>query len=172
MADIITPQKKSGRRVHALHIDLTPMVDLGFLLITFFMLSTTLAEQRIMKINMPGKEPGPPTVFVEEATITLIPVSAHRVLYYCGALRDSTEIKMTETGKARAILLRKQKEVSALPAKFSVDAHRLHVLIKPGSDCVYADLVSLFDEMSILGIERYALVDMTAEDNARIAAIH
>ena len=171
MAEMIIPQKKGRRKIHSLRVDLTPMVDLGFLLITFFMLSTTLEQLKVMNINMPDNEPTlTHTVFEEEATITLIPSRAHTVYYYDGILKDPTQLKHTEISKARTVLLSKQTAVIALPASLSADAHKQHVLIKPTNDCSYADLVSILDEMNILSIPYYAIVDLTKEEEEMIQA--
>lgn len=85
MAEMNMPQKGGQRKIRSTRIDLTPMVDLGFLLITFFMFTTTLANPKVMRINMPSDDkPDTPTVFAEESTITLIPISGHNVVYYKG----------------------------------------------------------------------------------------
>ena len=171
MAEMIIPQKKGNRKIHSLRVDLTPMVDLGFLLITFFMLSTTLAEQKVMKVDMPYNGPVKvPTVFVEEATITVIPIKGHQLCYYFGALKSPSQISRVSMTETRAVLLKKKNSVATLPASFLADAHKLHVLIKPNNDCSYSDLVSLFDEMSILSIEHYALVDITNEEREAVAS--
>ncbi len=48
--------KKKGRKKMSTKIDLTPMVDLGFLLVTFFMLTTTFSKPQTMEINLPVKD--------------------------------------------------------------------------------------------------------------------
>ena len=54
MAEIITSSKKSGKYLHqSIRVDLTPMVDLGFLLITFFILTTTMQSNTVMKLIIP-----------------------------------------------------------------------------------------------------------------------
>jgi biopolymer transport protein ExbD len=58
MAEIIQEEKGGGKKKakkHAPHIDMTPMVDLMCLLITFFMLTSALAKAKVMEINMPER---------------------------------------------------------------------------------------------------------------------
>ena len=159
------PQKTGRRKLQTPRIDLTPMVDLGFLLITFFMITTTMAKPRVMDINMPYKTSENKTVFVEEATITLIPIGGHRIAYYNGILKIKDQLMYKPMGSIRELLLNKKKVVAALPATFSADAHKLHVLIRPSDKCRYEDLVAVMDEMLIVDVPYYAIMDVTAEEN-------
>ena len=163
MAEMNLPQKGGKRKTAVPRIDLTPMVDLGFLLITFFMFTTTLAQSRKMEINMPSPEPvDHPTTFPEESTITLLPAAGHKIAYYEGTLKEPSQMHVCSIKQIRAILDRKKTVAATLPAKFSVDAHKLHVIIKPSHDSKYSDLVALLDEMLIQDIRLYAIVDITS----------
>ena len=165
MSDIIVSQNNKKRSAYAPKIDFTPMVDLGFLLITFFMFTTTLTQSKVMELNMPSTEHvDRPTVFVAESTITLIPVKGRRLIYYYGALTGENDIHRCEMQEVRNVLVAKQQSAAALPASFSKDAHKLHVLIKPNTDATYGDLVRLLDEMAILSIEYFAVTDISPEE--------
>ena len=94
MAEIITPQKGGRRQLQPPRLDLTPMVDLGFILITFFIFTTTLAKSEIMKIEMPSNEPTTnPSVVIEESVITLIPVKNHTVYWYEGSFKGAEHVQ-------------------------------------------------------------------------------
>lgn len=161
MAEVISQKGGRGRTMPPRQ-DLTPMVDLGFILITFFIYTTTIATPNVIDVRMPSNEHVPePTVFVEESTITLMPVKDHRVFYYCGLLNTPSQLRETSMQGVREILIQKKKAAAALPASFSADAHGLHVLLKPNDDSKYEDLVALFDEMAITDVSVYALVDIT-----------
>src|SRR5688572_30403563 len=74
--------KKKGKKLST-RVDFTPMVDLGFLLITFFMLTTSMNKPKTMEINMPDKEKTPdPTVFKASQAITLILAKDDKIVYY------------------------------------------------------------------------------------------
>src|SRR3977135_3715048 len=80
------PGVKKGKKLST-RIDLTPMVDLGFLLITFFMYTTTLAKPKTMEINMPYKDPNDkvePNKIKESVALTILLSKNHRVYYYEG----------------------------------------------------------------------------------------
>jgi len=170
MAEITAPGKTGKRKTQAPRIDLTPMVDLGFLLITFFMFTTTLATPKALQITMPDSvdKPETPTPYIAEGTITLIPVSGHKVAYYNGALESKEQIKTAPMTAIRSVLLNKKNAVAALPPKFSKEAHKLHVLIKPDASSSYADLVSMLDEMTIGDVPYYAITDLTADEKAML----
>src|SRR6202041_3220392 len=85
------PGVKKGKKLST-RIDLTPMVDLGFLLITFFMYTTTLAKPKTMEINMPFKDPNvlePPNKVKSSTALTVLLSKDHRIFYYEGIGDDS-----------------------------------------------------------------------------------
>ena len=172
MADIITTQKKGRRKMQSTRIDFTPMVDLGFILITFFIYTTTIARPGTMEVKMPSNDTtGHRTVFAEESTITLIPVKGHKVAWYYGQLNNRDQLKVQTVDEVNDCLLQMKKKVAALPSTFSADAHKLHVLIKPNVDCKYEDVVHLLDDMNIVDVTYYALIDITPEEKQMINAM-
>lgn len=167
MANIQIQNQNAGRRKLRPTVDFTPMVDLGFLLITFFMFTTTMADPRRIEINMPYKPaPNEVTAFPDTSTITLVLHKNHRILYYCGAFRE--EFITSDFQDIRSVIIQKKKEASMLPATFSADAHNLHIIIKPHESATYQDLISIVDEMLINDITLYAIVDLTDYENSVI----
>src|SRR5215216_5546892 len=80
---------KTKRKVHAaLTIDMTPMVDLGFLLITFFIFTTTMAEQRISKLVMP-KQSTDSSELQKSNALTAILGSNNKVFAYAGLWQEA-----------------------------------------------------------------------------------
>ncbi len=94
MAEIIQEEKgKGGKRKakkHAPHIDMTPMVDLMCLLITFFMLTTAFSKSKIMEIILPEKiqdqNQEAPRIAASR-TMNLILGPDNRVFYYSGNVK-------------------------------------------------------------------------------------
>ena len=169
MADMTLPQKGGRRKVQAPRIDLTPMVDLGFLLITFFMFTTTLAQHKALTLNMPTREiSAHPSTIPEESTLTMMPVKDHKVVYYKGAPNTRSLPKQCHVSNVTDIVLAMKQTVAMQPAHLSAAAHKLHVLIKPGDDCKYEDVVHLLDAMLIADVPYYAILDLTDTDRMLI----
>jgi biopolymer transport protein ExbD len=165
MAELNVAPNSGRRKTAAPRIDLTPMVDLGFLLITFFMFTTTLAQEKALAVNMPSKEvPTKPPTIPEESTLTLIPTKNHSVIYYKGTLRQAGQLQQCAVNKVTDVVLAMDKEVAVLPADMSAEAHKLHVLIKPMDNCSYDDVVHLLDAMLIVAVPYYALLDIAREE--------
>ncbi|MBX2905297.1 MAG: biopolymer transporter ExbD [Taibaiella sp.] len=160
MAEIIQQKKGARRKPPVPRIDLTPMVDLGFLLITFFMFTTTLAQERSLELNMPSTEVTPtPTAFPEESTITVLLGRGHHVAFYKGSKVAPETLHDTSFNGLSKVIAAQQSLCRALPPGFSRDAHELHVLIKPSNDCSYEDVVHVVDFMLIHKVGKYAIVN-------------
>ena len=177
MADMQTPASgKRGRKITTPRIDLTPMVDLGFLLITFFMYTTTLARPMVMELQMPYQPPKGTTAteIPGEATLILMPASGHRIAYYHG-LEDPGQktgwCSFTGSNNLRDLLNRERSRVTALPATFSTEAHKLHVLIKPDTSAAYEDIVRTLDEMAIADIPYYTMMCISPEEQMALQKI-
>src|SRR5476651_1177104 len=86
------PGVKKGKKLST-RIDLTPMVDLGFLLITFFMYTTTMSKPKTMEINMPYKDPHiiDSTKVKASTALTVLLSKNHRIYYYEGLGQDSSK---------------------------------------------------------------------------------
>ena len=116
MAEITTTtSNKGGKRCtrKSTKVDLTPMVDLGFLLITFFVFTTTMSINTAMGMVTP-KEEGPNTPIAESTVITIIP-SANGKLYYYEGFGEKAIFKTTDYSAAglRKLLVDKKKRVEA-----------------------------------------------------------
>jgi biopolymer transport protein ExbD len=145
-----------------IHVDMTPMVDLGFLLITFFIFTTHLAEPTVLKLMMP-KDDGEPTPVKCTTSLTLLLVQHSRIGWYECSNEKPTEIHFTSLDAdngLREIIIQKQKSVKQILK----DAADMMVIIKPMEGADYRTIVDVLDEMTINGVSRYAIVDPEAAD--------
>ena len=171
MAEITLSSTPSSRRkLPVPRIDLTPMVDLGFLLITFFMYTTSLARPKVMELTMPYKPaPDEGTQWPMESTITLMPTKDHRVAWYPGTNADSLAwCGFQGATNVRNLLIQRIEAARHLPVTFSANAHRLHVVIEPARDCTYKDVVATLDEMHIADVPFYAITSMDNNEQAML----
>jgi biopolymer transport protein ExbD len=159
------PQRKKpgfGSQIKKdLKIDMTPMVDLGFLLISFFVITTELSEPKAMDLIVPRKGPDMPIKY--STAVTFLPVSGNKLYYYFGDGRDAIaqnrvfEVShyMKDVGN---IILERKRFLLDLGLK----PDELFVMIKPGTRSNYKIVVDLLDEMVIHGVSRYAILEQEA----------
>ena len=146
---------------------MTPMVDLAFLLLTFFMLTTTFAKPRVMQLTMPIKDQNQTTDVGRSHAMTIMLGAGHRVFYYFGlnAPADPSvpmpTLHATDFGPRgiRQALLARSRQQPALV-----------VLIAAGPRAKYRDIVNILDEMNITDQKKYALVPLTAADRQLLPA--
>lgn len=149
--------KKSSTRV-----DLTAMVDLAFLLITFFMLTTTLSKPQAMDIAMPDKD---------DKKQEQLDVAASRTMTVLLGKDNKLEWYMGEPGKSAPTIdnygkngIRKAliENANIVRQKNGTDPKRgLVVLVKPSDASNYKNLVDIMDELNIANIQIMAIVDIT-----------
>ena len=152
MAEMIESGKKSRKR--STRVDLTPMVDLGFLLITFFIFTTALSKPTGLKILLPIAVPDNEKVKTPESgALTILLAGENRIYYYEGA--DPRQIQLTALSKIRSVIMDKKKRTA--PDKYMI-------ILKPGRNSDFKTLIRLMDEMTINQIKRYAMVDMDPEE--------
>jgi biopolymer transport protein ExbD len=177
MAEIEVKGGKKGSP----RIDLTPMVDLGFLLITFFMFTTTMSKPKAMEIQMPYKdeklEEKDQSKIKNDEALTLLLSKDHRIYYYNGIGDDPAnppKVEVTyfkDKGGIRDVLINKKKTVQSLISQGVLSAKdKVVVLIKPDDNSTTEDLIDILDEMTINAIPVYAVVDITPVDKEFITA--
>lgn len=150
-------------------VDLTAMVDLAFLLITFFMLTTSMNKPQSMNLAMPDKDADTEledekTKVDENRTMTILIGGDNKLKWYMGMVNTPLEGPTDQTyGKTgiRQVLLEKDKAALAYSQKAD---QGLIVIIRASEKATYRNLVDILDEMAISGIKSYALVDITPED--------
>ncbi len=165
------PGVKKGKKLST-RIDLTPMVDLGFLLITFFMFTTTLAKPKTMEINMPYKDEHlkdeEKNKLKASVAMTVLLSKNHRVYYYEGIGDDASkapDLKVTgfkSKDGIRDAIIAKKKLVDGMKRGGQLTAKdEMTVLIKPDTNSTYSDLVNMLDEMNINDVKVYAIIDIS-----------
>ncbi len=157
--------KKVRSKKQSTRVDLTAMVDLAFLLITFFMLTTTLLKPQAMDLFMPDKEKDKKEKFdfADNRTMTVLLGSGNRIEWYMGTVDKPQTPTVDNFGKdgIRKVILEKKKKV----IEETKDAKKgLLVLIKPSDKSNYKNLVDILDEMNISSVATFAIVDITAPE--------
>jgi biopolymer transport protein ExbD len=146
--------KKTRSHKSSTKIDMTPMVDLGFLLITFFMLTTTLAKPVIMQLNMPEKEGILSSVVKCSESLTVV-LDSQKIYYYQGTDCDPT-VRKTDFSPhgIRDVLFNYKRKIG----------DNFTVVIKSTDQAKYHNMIDLLDELKITNNRRYAIVNMTSDD--------
>ena len=150
MADV---NLNSGKR--SLRVDLTPMVDLGFILISFFLFTTTLTGPKAMHLNMPDK--GESSETETASTITVYP-DTRSVQYEEGkpGTNPMRELYLDKPPSLREAILDKQRRLGSRR-----DSLTVIIRPKPGAD--YHELIGVLDEMTINGVKKYMIADQQPE---------
>lgn len=172
MAEILQHEHKQKAGVSktkkvSLKVDLTPMVDLGFLLISFFIFTTTLAKPTAMHLAIPddANNKGSSVAPVNK-TLNLLLGANNNVFYYEGdSLNQIKNIRIKASDLRDVITNKKIK----LRNYFGSDTS-LIVLIKPTSDATYANVINALDEMLINNVKTYVLMDASKEEITQLAA--
>lgn len=160
------PKKMSTR------VDLTPMVDLGFLLITFFMLTTTLSKPQIMALVMPDKDVDVKDLEpVKEGKVLTLMLGANDKIYWYEGI---TDVKLDSTDYSaeglRKVILNKMDKVltqygpdtyTDVKTKEEKKGSFITVIIKPTEDSRYKNLVDALDEMAITHVRYYVILDIS-----------
>lgn len=166
MAEINTSVSRGKRRVRrqrlSMRIDMTPMVDLAFLLITFFMLTTALAKPFAMEIEKYADDdsPGQRKMILEKDLITLVLAEEDHIYWFAGVTDPKIHVTDFSSDGIRKILLSKKKDVKDL-----------YVFIKATEQSRYKNLIDILDEMKITEIKNYSIMDVTPDDERLIAAL-
>jgi biopolymer transport protein ExbD len=150
-------------------VDLTAMVDLAFLLITFFMLTTTLSKPQSMNLGLPDKDDKIKNdVKVDEnRTMTILLGDNNKLVRYVGLLATPVsggapkDFVYGKYGIRKELLSRKE---AVLRYTGNKDKGMI-VIIKPSKKSNYRNLVDILDEMAIVNVPTYAIVnDFTPEE--------
>jgi biopolymer transport protein ExbD len=154
------PGVKKGKKMST-RVDLTPMVDLGFLLITFFIFTTTMSQPTAMKLFLPKDvdKPEEQNKVKASAVLTIMLGKNDQIYYYEGD--DPTKLQSSNYKAIRDIIIDKKRRT---------DPKDFVVVLKPTVDATYKNTVNILDEMTIDEVKRFALVDISPVEYTYVQA--
>ena len=158
------PGVKKGKKLST-RVDLTPMVDLGFLLITFFVFTTTMSQSTAMSMNEPKDDSTQILKVKNSGAMTILLGKGDQVYYYYGQLdaeKLSEQFKSSNFKEIREIIVSKKK---------ATKIDDLMYIIKSDKESTFKNAIDILDEMSICAVPpgHYAEVDMTPTEELLIS---
>ena len=165
----ILPQRKGITRFKrsSLKIDMTPMVDLGFLLICFFVITATMSEPKVTDLFMPKE--GPPMAIAESKTLTVILGKDNHISYYNGNWQTAIKSRSVFTTDYSVMhglgdIIRTKQQLLNHQTGEKEGRKNLIVIIKADKEARYKNLVDVLDEILINDVTRYAVVEPTDDE--------
>lgn len=148
-------------------VDMTPMVDLNFLLLMFFMFTTTFSKPNVMDLGLPAKPKDktqtPANTEIDLTnSISIIIGKDNRVFWHQMDQAGLNEQTLNETTFDREGIRKVIEQAKARAKKQDL----FTVIIKPTDDAVYKNFVDILDEMAITKNERYGVTDIKPWEKA------
>lgn len=141
-------------------VDMTPMVDLNFLLLMFFMFTSTFSKPNVMDLGLPAKPKDeaqdPKTEIKLSNSISILIGKNNRVFWHQQDNTSLTEANLNETTFDREGI----RKIIQQAKNGAADKNLFTVIIKPTDDAVYKNFVDILDEMAITKNERYGVTDV------------
>lgn len=143
---------KKGRRLGT-RIDMTPLVDVAFLLLTFFMFTTSMSRPQTMEINLPPDKDV--KVEVAESNLLTLRVSEKADIFWSLGIEAPKRID--------------RKDFRAFLKEKAAQNPKLIVLVKVDRAGKYNTVVDIIDELNEANVTRFSLAPMLEADKALIA---
>ena len=158
MAEVVAQEKSGGKQKKKLiRVDMTPMVDLGFLLITFFMFTTNFTKPNVMDLGLPAKGPHPPITEIDARNqVTFILGKDNKVFYHQSTKEDLNTSNLKETdfsGINISKLISEAYKKAPKPENFTI-------IVEPTDDANYKNFVDMLDNIVISKKETYGITDI------------
>ncbi len=150
--------KKKNTRV-----DLTPMVDLGFLLITFFVFTTTMNKPTVMKVDMPFDKTTENNPVCNSCALTVLLCNDDVIKYYDGDF-STAQFQSTSYAGIRDVICRKKEFVKRV--RGTTDEFVL--IIKPTVESSFKNFVDITDEVTINQVKRYYLDEVSSVEQKKL----
>ncbi len=145
-------KKRKTKRRLGIRIDMTPMVDVVLLLLTFFMLTTVFSRPQSMEINLPPSET---KVEVAESNLLTLRLMEDGSLYWNMGIERPQRIAFTELRK----FLRDKNQENP----------KLITLVKVDRKSKYATMVDVLDEINVADVKRFSLAPLLEQDRKEVA---
>ncbi|PIE50466.1 MAG: biopolymer transporter ExbD [Flavobacteriales bacterium] len=174
MAEVQVQDKgeKGGKvrsKKQSTRVDMTPMVDLGFLLITFFMFTTTFSKPNVMDLGLPAKPDPEQQKKIEQNnqidlsnSISIILGKDNRIFYHQQDKAGLSDETLRESSYDREGI----RKIIVKAKNGAIKKDIFTVIIKPTDDAVYTNFVDLLDEMAITENERYGVTELKPWEKA------
>lgn len=162
MAEILNPEKQNVKvfqKKKLIRVDMTPMVDLGFLLITFFMFTTNFTKPNVLDLSLPAKPQIDKKVIAcidLSNSITFIIGKENRIFYH---QKDAAQLDENSLKEISFNSFNISKTIEAAK-KNAKDPNIFTVIIKPTDDANYKNFVDILDEMSISNSDRFGITEI------------
>lgn len=155
MGAVDTPQPsgKKGKRRVGIRIDMTPLVDVAFLLLIFFMVTTVFRTPQALEINLPPKD-NPPVPIAKSNILTLYALPGERLKWQVGET-PSQEIRWDGLE-------------SVLKTEQAKNPNKIVIVIKIHPEARFHAMVDIIDTLDALKLTRFALAPMTEEDKKEV----
>jgi biopolymer transport protein ExbD len=146
-------KRKKSKRL-GVRIDMTPLVDVAFLLLTFFMLTTSMARPQTMEINLP---PDDVKVEIAESNLMTLRVNEKGEVFWNIGLETPAKIEFT---KLRGFIRERGQANS-----------KLVTLVKIDPKAKYEVMVNIMDELNQADMQRFSVAKMTDQDKTILAGL-
>ncbi|MDP5172208.1 MAG: biopolymer transporter ExbD [Bacteroidia bacterium] len=179
IAQDVRPKKGSKTRRKSTKIDMTAMVDVAFLLLTFFVLTATMSAEggKTLLMPPPEEELGQKKRLDELKIMTIVIGENDEIQYYVGITDIEVNTTNFSSNGIRQAMISHLKDGKGRPLCSEVENQGLRegkcwdpvFLVKPKKASTYKNLVDVLDELTVIGAPKYYIDAFTPDDSIRIA---